>query len=85
MKETNRKKTFTKSNTSAQNHIKMVLRQPKQPNRLRQTDRPGKDRKNPRVQLSTSPMKVLRWNSVLIQMGAFKRQKYELNHKVKLQ
>lgn len=41
--------------------------------------------KNPKVQLSTSLMKVLRQSSVLIQTGAWKGQKYEFNHKVRLQ
>lgn len=61
----------------------LFLREPKQVNRPRQTDKPGKDRKNPKAQLSTSLMKVLRWNSVLIQMGAFKGQKYKFNHQVR--
>lgn len=63
---------------------KAFLKTVKKVNRPRKPDQPGRDRKNPRAQPSASLMEELRWNRVLIQMGAFEGQKYRFNCTVKL-
>lgn len=85
MKETKRKCIYKEQHICTNPQKIAFLKTVKKINRPRKTDKPGKDRKNPKVQLSASLMEVLRWNCVLIQMGAFKGQKCRFNCTVKLQ
>lgn len=85
MKETKRKYIYKEQDICTKAQKMAFLRTVKKVNRPRKTDKPGKDRKNPKVQLSASLIEVLRCNSVLMQMGAFKGQKYKFTCTVKLQ
>lgn len=62
------KATYLHKTTKKMAFLKTV----KKVNWPRKTVIPGNDKQNPDTQLCVSLMEVPRWNSVLIQMGAFR-------------
>jgi len=72
MKESRRKDIYKEQHICTKPQKMAFLKTVKEANCPRKTDKPGKDKKNPKVQLSMSLMEVLRWNGVLTQTGAFK-------------